>query len=135
MDHFAITWKIADGIYQHVDVLELDKKNEFSVGKLLRVMGKYTYSDLDELMHLHIKAMARKVDEMTAHEKFKEGSLEDCEKWLTSYAQANPKRSSYRFCFNPKHPGYFDLVFKAGLNAKIICWVCRLTIPYPWLHR
>ncbi|KAF8420790.1 SH2 domain-containing protein [Tirmania nivea] len=126
MDHIAITWKIADGIYQHVDVLELDKENEFTVGKLLRVMGKYIYTDLDELMHLHIKAMARKVDEMVAHDKFQEGTRENCEKWLTSYSQANPKRSSYRFCFDPKHPGYFDLVFKAGLNAKIQCWKVKV---------
>lgn len=135
MDHIAITWKIADGIYQHVDVLELDKENEFTVGKLLRVMGKYTYTDLDELMHLHIKAMARKVDEMVAHDKFQEGTRENCEKWLTSYSQANPKRSSYRFCFNTKHPGYFDLVFKAGLNAKIMCWVCGTPYELPSLLR
>jgi hypothetical protein len=59
-----------------VDVLELDKANEFSVGRQLRV-GKYTYSDLDELIVSHIKSMARKVDEMTTHEKFQRGSRAD----------------------------------------------------------
>jgi len=58
------------------DVLELDKANEFSVGRQLRV-GKYTYSDLDELIVSHIKSMARKVDEMTTHEKFQRGSRAD----------------------------------------------------------
>jgi len=29
-DHLAVTWKVADGVYQHIDVLELDKENEFS---------------------------------------------------------------------------------------------------------
>ncbi|KAB5572623.1 SH2 domain-containing protein, partial [Coniochaeta sp. 2T2.1] len=76
-DHLAITWKVADGVYQHVDVLELQKDNEFSVGKILKVGGKYTYSDLDELIVDHIKAMARKVDELIQHEKFQKGSRAD----------------------------------------------------------
>ncbi len=74
LDHIAITWKVSDNVYQHIDVLELNKENEFSVGRILKIGGKYTYSDLDELIVNHIKAMARKVDEMTLHEKFQSGS-------------------------------------------------------------
>lgn len=73
-DHLAITWKVADGVYQHIDVLELQKENEFSVGRLLRVGGKFSYTDLDELIVDHVKAMARKVAEMMQHEKFQKGS-------------------------------------------------------------
>lgn len=73
-DHLAITWKVADNVYQHIDVLEMQKDNEFSVGKLLRV-GKYTYSDLDELIVDHVNAMARKVEEMMRHDKFQNRSL------------------------------------------------------------
>lgn len=68
-DHLAVTWKVADNVYQHIDVLEMQKENEFAVGKLLRV-GKYTYSDLDELIVEHVKAMARKVEEMMRHDKY-----------------------------------------------------------------
>lgn len=73
-DHLAVTWKVADGIYQHIDVLELQKETEFSVGKILRIGGKYNYSDLDELIVDHVKAMARKVDEMMQHEKYQSGT-------------------------------------------------------------
>lgn len=73
-DHLAVTWKVADGVYQHIDVLEMQKENEFSVGKLLRIGGKYTYSDLDELIVDHVKAMARKVDEMMRHDKYQNRS-------------------------------------------------------------
>jgi len=76
-DHLAVTWKVADGIYQHVDVLELQKENEFSVGRVLRVGGKYTYSDLDELIVDHVKAMAKKVDELMRHDKFRAESRTD----------------------------------------------------------
>ena len=76
-DHLAVTWKVADGVYQHIDVLELQKDNEFSVGRQLKISGKYTYSDLDELIVDHVKAMAKKVDEMMQHEKYQTGSRAD----------------------------------------------------------
>jgi transcription elongation factor SPT6 len=77
VDHLAVTWKVADGIFQHIDVLEMDKENEFALGKTLKIAGRYTYSDLDELIVLHVKAMAKKVDEMMTHEKFQRGSKAD----------------------------------------------------------
>lgn len=142
-DHLAVTWKVADGIYQHIDVLELQKESEFSVGKILRVGGKYTYSDLDELIVDHVKAMAKKVNEMMQHEKYQSGSKSETgkslylrkipfyanhttERWLTTYTEANPKRSVYAFCIDPKHPGYFYLCFKAGQNAKVNSWTVRV---------
>ena len=73
-DHLAVTWKVSDGIFQHIDVLELDKENEFSVGRTLKVGGRYTYSDLDDLIFNHVKAMSKKVDEMMLNEKFQDGS-------------------------------------------------------------
>jgi transcription elongation factor SPT6 len=79
-DHLAVTWKVSDNVYQHIDVLELGKENEFSVGKTLRVGGKYNYSDLDELIVNHVKAMARKVDEMMLHEKYQQFSKADAGK-------------------------------------------------------
>jgi transcription elongation factor SPT6 len=86
-DHLAVTWKVADGVYQHIDVLEMQKDTEFSVGKLLRVGGKYTYSDLDELIVEHVKAMVRKVEEMMRHDKFQSrsrGETGKCDKmdWI-----------------------------------------------------
>ena len=77
LDHLAVTWKVSDNVYQHIDVLELDKENEFSVGKTLRIGGRYSYSDLDELIVNHVKAMARKVDEMMLHEKYQNFSKAD----------------------------------------------------------
>ncbi|EAS35186.3 transcription elongation factor spt6 [Coccidioides immitis RS] len=125
-DHLAVTWKVSDGVYQHIDVLELDKENEFSVGKILKIGGKYSYSDLDELIVNHVKAMARKVDDMTIHEKYQSGSKEATERWLTTYTTANPTRSAYAFCIDPKHPGYFHLCFKAGQNASMNSWPVKV---------
>lgn len=69
-DHLAITWKVDDEVFQHLDVEEIDKPNEFAVGRILKV-GKYTYMDLDDLIINHVKATARKFDEMQMHEKYR----------------------------------------------------------------
>ncbi|PNS19134.1 hypothetical protein CAC42_1870 [Sphaceloma murrayae] len=126
LDHLAVTWKVADNIYQHVDVLELDKENEFSVGRTLKVGGKYSYSDLDELIVLHVKAMAKKVEEMMSDERFQGGSRAQTETWLKTYCEANPKRSMYAFCINPKWPGYFDLCYKQGRDAPVSSWPVKV---------
>jgi transcription elongation factor SPT6 len=74
LDHLAITWKVADLVFQHIDVLELDKENEYAVGRTLKIGGKYTYSDLDDLIVNHIESMARKVVEMTNDNYYQSGS-------------------------------------------------------------
>ena len=76
-DHLAVTWKVSDNVYQHIDVLELDKSNQFSSGMTLKVGGKHNYSDLDELIVNHVKAMAKKVDEIMLHDKYQNGSRAD----------------------------------------------------------
>lgn len=120
-DHITITWKVADMLYQHIDVIELDKPNEYTIGRTLMV-GRWKYSDLDELIIMHIQAMARKVDEMTRAEKFQSGTKADVDKWLTAYTNARPNKSVYAFCFDHKRPGYFLLCFKTGANADVQQW-------------
>ncbi|KAJ8097964.1 SH2 domain-containing protein [Lipomyces tetrasporus] len=124
-DHIAITWKVAEGVYQHIAVLELEKDNDYSLGKALRVADS-KYSDLDELIFMHVQAMARKVDEMMNSEKFQRGTMEDVERWLTTYTEANPRRSNYAFCLDTKNAGYFCLCFKAGLSSKVVMWPVKV---------
>ncbi|KAJ2899507.1 hypothetical protein MKZ38_003001 [Zalerion maritima] len=151
-DHITVTWKVYNGVFQHLDVLELEKENEFSVGKKLRV-GSQIYSDLDELIVDHVKAMSKKVEEMMRNDKWHDKSKSEvgmfcmslshlanpdynqvlaaynyclAESWLSSYCAANPNRSNYRFCIDPKHPGYFFLLFKASKNANTSHWMVRV---------
>lgn len=34
-DHLTVTWKVDEGVYQHVDVREEGKENAFSLGRSL----------------------------------------------------------------------------------------------------
>ncbi|KAF3032899.1 Transcription elongation factor spt6 [Didymella heteroderae] len=124
-DHLVVTWKVSNSAYQHLDVLELGKESEYSLGKQLRV-GKATYTDLDELIVNHVEAMARKVAELTRDERFQPGTKEDTELWLENYCKANPNRSMYAFCSMPKHPGYFWICFQMGENKPKGAWVIKV---------
>ena len=48
------------------------------------------------------------------------------DRWLTTYTEANPKRSVYGFCINTKYPGYFNLCFKAGQHGKLLDWPVKV---------
>lgn len=39
---------------------------------------------------------------------------------------ANPNRSAYAFCIQPKHPGYFLLVFKINQSSPISAWPVKV---------
>ena len=47
------------------------------MGSKLIVEGNQQFSDLDELIVNHVQAMARKVEELMMHEKFKPGTEDD----------------------------------------------------------
>ncbi|EMD86378.1 hypothetical protein COCC4DRAFT_193668 [Bipolaris maydis ATCC 48331] len=120
-DHLVVTWKVSNNAYQHLDVLEMNKANQFSLGKQLKI-GKHTYSDLDELIVNHVEAMARKVTELTRDERFQPGTREDTEKWLENYCEANPSRSMYAFCSMPKYPGHFWICFQMSAKGPKGAW-------------
>ncbi|KAF2634083.1 transcription elongation factor Spt6 [Massarina eburnea CBS 473.64] len=124
-DHLAVTWKVSSNAFQHIDVLEMNKASEYSLGKQLRV-GKATYSDLDELIVNHVEAMAKKVTELVKDERFQSGTKEQTEQWLQTYCQANPNRFMYQFCSIPKYPGHFWLVFQAGKDRKPGAWPVKV---------
>ena len=49
-DHLTVTWKVTDGIHQHIDVLEKNKINAFSLGQSLWI-GNEEFEDLDEVTY------------------------------------------------------------------------------------
>nr|ODN87881.1 transcription elongation factor SPT6 [Cryptococcus depauperatus CBS 7841] len=108
-DHIAVTWKVDEDVYQHIDVQEIDKPNEYSLGRILLVGGQYRYSDLDDLIINHVKAAARRFDDMQMHEKYK--PEHELDGFLRNYVQAHPGRSIYGFSIDSDRPGYLKLCF------------------------
>jgi transcription elongation factor SPT6 len=110
-----------------------------TVGTQLLVDGR-CYADLDELIVNHVQAMARKVEELMAHDRFKHGSEDDLREknfesggdfiywfvadlYLKNSLAANPGKSMYGFALNRKRPGHFSLCFLANKNSVVQTWV------------
>lgn len=53
-----------------------------TTGQLI-VDSTHSYADLDELIVNHVQAMARRCEELMAHEKFKHGTEDELRKSVT----------------------------------------------------
>ncbi|KAG8759037.1 Transcription elongation factor spt6 [Serendipita sp. 396] len=131
-EHLAVTWKVDRGIYQHIDVLEVPVNiNDPTAGFKYIVdpghEGQREFSDLDELIVIHVKAMARKVEELMAHDKYKHESPVQLANTLTMLVNASPDKSLYAFGLNPDRPGYFNLMFKANTHSPVVTWPVKVT--------
>lgn len=121
-DHLTITWKLDNQLFQHIDVKELNKQNDYTLGRSLQV-GNFRYHDLDELIVSHINRLHQKVEAMKSYEKFRNEPQTDAQDWLVRYSKANKNRSCYCFCFNRRAPGWFYLLFKLNdASDKTYTW-------------
>ncbi|EJD52929.1 hypothetical protein AURDEDRAFT_110772 [Auricularia subglabra TFB-10046 SS5] len=125
-NHLAVTWKVDTGLYQHIDVVEEQTGGTGDVTGRLLVDNTYQYSDIDELIVNHVKAMARRVEELMAHEKFKAGTQEDLEHYLREFVKAYPTKSIYAFSLNRQRPGHFNISFLANKDSQITTWAVRV---------
>ncbi|KAF8928944.1 SH2 domain-containing protein [Dissophora ornata] len=116
-DHLSVTVKLADGLFKHFDILELDKKDDVSLGKTLKI-DNAKYSDLDELLVSHIEAILSKTESLMASPKYKENAS-DLKQSLETQTMAKPGAAVYGFTLNRKYPGYFLLLFKIGAKSSI----------------
>ncbi|KAG5728025.1 Transcription elongation factor SPT6 [Termitomyces sp. T112] len=126
VNHLAVTWKVDDKLYQHIDVTEPNADPTGQTTGQLIVDSAHTYADLDELIVNHVQAMARRCEELMAHEKFKHGSEDDLHLFLKNFLAANPAKSMYGFTLNRKRPGHFNLCFLANKNSAVQTWPVRV---------
>jgi len=70
-NHLTISWKINNNCYQHIDVLEDKKLNEFSIGKRLLIDGE-EFEDLDEILARYIGALSNYVREIISHKNYRD---------------------------------------------------------------
>lgn len=116
-EYLTVTWKVANNLFQHLSIQERSTPSGTEY-----VVERQVYADLDQMIFQHIQAIAKHVNEMCRHPKFREGTLKEVNEWLESYTKANPKNSAYVFCFDHKAPGWFLLLFKVNVTTPVITW-------------
>ncbi|XP_026762077.2 transcription elongation factor SPT6 [Galleria mellonella] len=111
-DHLTVTWKVADGICQHIDVREEGKENAFSLGRSLWIQGS-EFEDLDEIIARHVTPMAGHARDLIAYKYYKPlgGMRDKAEELLKEEKAKNPNKIHYVISAAKNHPGRFLLSY------------------------
>uniref|UniRef100_A0A4D5R9G5 Transcription elongation factor SPT6 n=1 Tax=Scolopendra viridis TaxID=118503 RepID=A0A4D5R9G5_SCOVI len=112
-DHLTVTWKVTDGICQHIDIREEGKENTFSLGQSLWIGGE-EFEDLDEIIARHIQPMAAFARDLINFKYFRDtdgGKKEMSEKYLMEEKKKCPSKIPYMLSASRDYPGKFLLSY------------------------
>lgn len=113
IDHLTVSWKVTEGVFQHIDVIEQDKQNHFSLGKKLWI-GNLEFEDLDEILARYVSPVAMNVRQILEYKYYKEsvqGNKEKATEYLRREKEKNPKAIPYIFSPVKNLPGKFLLSY------------------------
>ncbi|XP_031559934.1 transcription elongation factor SPT6-like [Actinia tenebrosa] len=119
-DHLTVTWKVEQGIYQHIDVREEGKENAFSLGRSLWIENE-EFEDLDEIIARHIQPMASLAREVVTHKYHRPadgGSKPKLEELLVVEKKKAPQRIPYFISLSKAYPGKFLLGYLPRVKPR-----------------
>uniref|UniRef100_A0A671S5K8 Transcription elongation factor SPT6-like n=1 Tax=Sinocyclocheilus anshuiensis TaxID=1608454 RepID=A0A671S5K8_9TELE len=120
-NHLTVTWKVADGIYQHVDVREEGKENAFSLGHTLWINTE-EFEDLDEITARYVQPMAAFARDLLGHKYFQEcngGDRKKMEEILIRSKKEKPTFIPYFISACRDLPGKFILGYQPRGKPRI----------------
>ncbi|XP_010894715.3 transcription elongation factor SPT6 [Esox lucius] len=120
-NHLTVTWKVADGIYQHIDVREEGKENAFSLGHTLWINAE-EFEDLDEITARYVQPMAAFARDLLGHKYFQEcsgGDRKKMEEVLVKSKKEKPTFIPYYVSACRDLPGKFLLGYQPRGKPRI----------------
>lgn len=95
-DHLTLTWKVHEGINQHIDIREEGKDNAFSLGHQLYINNE-SYEDLDEIIARYVQPMASYARDLINYKYFKDvnGKRDEMERIIREEKQKAPSKIPY----------------------------------------
>ncbi|XP_071770742.1 transcription elongation factor SPT6-like [Centroberyx gerrardi] len=121
-NHLTVTWKVAEGIYQHIDVREEGKENAFSLGHTLWINNE-EFEDLDEITARYVQPMAAFARDLLGHKYFQECSGGDrkgkMEEVLVKSKKEKPTFIPYYVSACRELPGKFLLGYQPRGKPRI----------------
>jgi len=128
-NHLTVTWKVGDGVCQHVDVREEGKENAFSLGQSLWI-GDEEFEDLDEIVARYINPMAGHARDVYAFRYFRDLGIdmsspvepgkerERADKIIKDDKAKNPAKIHYFLSASREFPGKFMLSYLPRGHTK-----------------
>jgi len=123
IDHLTVSWKVTENIYQHIDVIEQDKQNHFSLGKKLWI-GNQEFEDLDEILARYISPLAANARQILEYKYYKESVMGDKNKAaeiLKKEKEKNAKAIPYIFSPLKDCAGRFQLSYLPRVKVAHEC--------------
>lgn len=119
-EHLTVTWKVADDVFQHIDVREVGKENTFTLGTSLYI-GSEEFEDLDEIIARHINPMAGYARDLLTFKYYRSelGGMRDyAEKLLNDEKKSNPNKIHYFLSASKSYPGKFMISYMPRQSCK-----------------
>lgn len=119
-DRLTVSWKVTDGVYQHVDVREERKENMFSLGQSLFI-GNEEFEDLDEIIARYVNPMASHARDLISYKNYVgplAGSRPKAEEYLAEEKKKNANKIHYVVHPSFEFPGKFVMSYLPGNKAK-----------------
>jgi len=106
-----VTWKVCDGIYQHVDIKEQGKENAFSLGQSLWI-GEEEFEDLDEIIARYVNPMASYARDLLNYKYFKAfENRQAVDEYLAKEKERSANKIHYIIYPSKEFPGKFVLAY------------------------
>lgn len=112
-NYLTVSWKVADGINQHINIREEGKDNAFSLGHQLFI-NEESYEDLDEIIARHIQPMASFARDMLIYkycQKPRDRERDSLSDLLFTEKSKVPGKIHYFLCPSKEYPGKFLLAY------------------------
>jgi len=118
INHLALTLKFLDDIYLNVDILEKDKKDQFSLGSKLEIDG-INYEDIDEIIARYVNPLLDNVRLLTKYKKFENIQKEKVPELLKKQKNASVGEFiPYVITPDETRSGKFILYYQPGKHIK-----------------
>ncbi|TPX48031.1 hypothetical protein SeMB42_g02021 [Synchytrium endobioticum] len=114
----VLTWKVDEGVYQHIEIEESDKEatNMMALGRILKIKDK-KYTELDEIIATYLNPLIHMTSEILDSKKFQTATFAEAESFLEKECLSMNK-SSYCLIHAEGRPGNFYLVYK-HVNTRV----------------
>ncbi|XP_069767322.1 transcription elongation factor SPT6 isoform X2 [Narcine bancroftii] len=120
-NHLTVTWKVTDGIYQHIDVREEGKENAFSLGQSLLINNE-EFEDLDEITARYVQPMASFARDLLYHKYYQDcngGDRKKMEEMLSKSKREKPSFIPYFISASKELPGKFLLGYQPRAKPRV----------------
>ncbi|XP_072909557.1 transcription elongation factor SPT6 [Hemitrygon akajei] len=120
-NHLTVTWKVTDGIYQHIDVREEGKENAFSLGQSLWINNE-EFEDLDEITARYVQPMASFARDLLYHKYYQDcngGDRKKMEEILSKSKREKPSFIPYYISASKELPGKFLLGYQPRAKPRV----------------